>query len=439
MDMKDDQSLINVNMQNPEDKSGSERDHQDHLMFYTDRCIGPDVRTGEERVPRLDPLRSRAKGTSNALTGIVGLAGVGLRARLWVGGSQRGDTNIERRSGPNIRAGDVAIELLDLTRGKRKLGLDGRAGKAWSVRRRLQEGQWKVESDLPCFASGVAIGLGCASRGTLRGLVGPVGYADWCARPDVITSQERILRLDGTINEVKIVFNGTASLVGLGDVGRLAGWGWSRRARRRTCGRTRGRTRGASRLGRLIRAVGNTDGSINPDVIAGEEGVSSKNGSRLKIELILNRGAGVSGLGGITRLASRRWWSLGRPRATTEPGAIAVAVTTDDVICGKIGAFSNCEEREAPGCKGVDSSIVERSSSSPVESLVREREMGVGVGLIGEIRVELDRVLLVSACRITRIEVPKDDRLSMLLLDIVGDRLIDTTVRRTVGYSEKVW
>ena len=113
-------------------------------MFYTDRCIGPNVRTGEERVPRLDPLRSRAKGSSDDLAGIVGLAGVGLRARLWVGGSQRGDTNSERRSGPNIRAGNVAIELLDLTRGKRKLGLDGRAGKAWSVTRRLQEGQRKV-------------------------------------------------------------------------------------------------------------------------------------------------------------------------------------------------------------------------------------------------------------------------------------------------------
>lgn len=288
-----------------------------------------------------------------------------------------------------------------------------------------------TESGLPCFASGIAIGLGCASRGTLRGLVRPVGYADWCARPNVIASQERILRLDGTINEVKIVFNGTASLVGLGDVGRLAGWGWSRRARGRTCCRTRA----ASRLGGLIWTVGNTDGSINPDVIAGEEGVSIMNGSRLKIELILNRGAGISSLGGITRLASRRWWSLGRPRATTEPGAIAVAVTTDDVICGAIGALSNREEREAPVCKGVDSSIVEGSSSSPLESLVREREMGVGVGLIGEIRVERDRVLLVSACRITRIEVPKDDRLSVLLLDIVGDRLVDTTVGRTVGYS----
>lgn len=57
-------------------------------MFYTDRGIGPDVRTGEERVPRLDPLRSRAKGGSDALAGIVELAGVGLRARLRVGGSQ---------------------------------------------------------------------------------------------------------------------------------------------------------------------------------------------------------------------------------------------------------------------------------------------------------------------------------------------------------------
>jgi len=112
------------------------------LMFYADRGIGPDVRTSEERVPRLDPLRSRAKGGSDAPAGVVGFAGVGLRARLWVGGSQRGHANIERGSGPNIRASDVAIELLDLTRDKSKLGLDGRAGKARSVTR-LQNGPGK--------------------------------------------------------------------------------------------------------------------------------------------------------------------------------------------------------------------------------------------------------------------------------------------------------
>jgi hypothetical protein len=111
-------------------------------MLHADRGIGPDVCTGEERVPRLDPLRSRAKGGRDAPASVVGLAGVGLRARLWVGGTQRRDANIERRSGPNIRAGDVAIELLDLTRGKSKLSLDGRAGKARSVTR-LQDGQWK--------------------------------------------------------------------------------------------------------------------------------------------------------------------------------------------------------------------------------------------------------------------------------------------------------
>ncbi len=99
-------------------------------MFYADRGIGPDVRTGEERVPRLDPLRSRAEGGSDALAGVIGFTGVGLRARLWVGGSQRGDADIEWRSGPDIRAGDIVVELLDLTRRKSKLGLDGRAGKA---------------------------------------------------------------------------------------------------------------------------------------------------------------------------------------------------------------------------------------------------------------------------------------------------------------------
>ena len=205
----------------------------------------------------------------------------------------------------------------------------------------------KVASGLPCFTSGVAIGLRCASGTTLRGLVRPVRYADRGARPDVIASQERIMRDDGTLNEIKSAFNGTASVVGLGGVGRLAGWGWSGsgscgRGRGWGCGRGCGRGRGATRWCRLIRTVGNANGRTNPDVIAGEEGVSSVNSSCLKIELVLNRSTSISGLGGIRRLASRRLWGLGRPRATTVPGAIARAVTTDDVICGKIGTLSNC-------------------------------------------------------------------------------------------------
>ena len=61
--------------------------------------------------------------------------------------------------------------------------------------------------------------------------------------------------------------------------------------------------------------------------------------------------------------------------------------------------------------------------------------MGAGIGLIkSEIKVEVDRVLFRSSLRITRIEVPKDNRLSVLLLDVVGDFLVDITVRRTVRY-----
>jgi hypothetical protein len=199
------------------------------------------------------------------------------------------------------------------------------------------------------------------------------------------------LRFDGTLSEVRSVLNGTASVIGLGNVGRLAGWGW------RVRGRGSGRGRGRAATG-LIRTVGDADASISPDVIASQEGVSSMNGTRLKIELILNRGASISGLGGIRRLASRRWCGLGRPRSTTEPGAVACAVTTDEIICGKIGTLSSCEEREAPVGKGVDGSTVEGSVSRRLECLVREREMGAGIWLIkGEIKVEVDRALLVSA------------------------------------------
>ena len=259
-------------------------------------------------------------------------------------------------------------------------------------------------------------------------LVWPVRYADRSTRPNVIASQERIPRFDGTLNEIKVIFNGSASVVGFGGVGRLAGWGWSRRRAR---GWGRGRGCGATRL---IRTVGDADGSINPNVIAGEEGVSSVNGSRLEVELVLNSGASISGLGGIRRLARRRWWGLGRPRATTVPGAITCAVSTDGVICREIGTLSNCQEREAVVGKGVNGAIEECGICRRLLGLVRECEMGVGVGLISETKVEVDRVLLGSALRITRIEVPKDNRLSVLLLDVVGDLLVDTTVRRTVGY-----
>jgi len=127
---------------------------------------------------------------------------------------------------------------------------------------------------------------------------------------------------------------------------------------------------------------------------------------------------------------------LGGPRAATIPGAVARAVTTDQVIGGKIGALSDCQEREASVGKGVDGSTIECSIGCPLESLVRQREMGAGVGLIKcEVKVEVDRALLVSALRITRIEIPKYNRFSMLLLDVVGNLLVDTTVRWTVGYG----
>jgi hypothetical protein len=99
--------------------------------------------------------------------------------------------------------------------------------------------------------------------------------------------------------------------------------------------------------------------------------------------------------------------------------------------------LSNCQEGEAVVGKGVDGSIANGCGMSrKLEGLVRECEMGVGVGLINsEIKVEVDCVLLGSSLRITRIEVPKDNRLSVLLLDVVGDLLVDTTVRRT----KKLW
>ena len=110
-------------------------------MLHADSGIGPDVRTVEERVPRLDPLRGRAKRGGDAPARIVELARVGLGARLGVGGAQRGDANAERRASPDVRAGDKGVQLLDLTRGKRKRGLDGRAGRARSTMRTADSGK----------------------------------------------------------------------------------------------------------------------------------------------------------------------------------------------------------------------------------------------------------------------------------------------------------
>jgi len=168
-------------------------------MFHADGGTDPDVRTVEERVPSLDPLRGRAKGGSDGLAVIVGLARVGLRASLWVGGAQRGDADAERRASPNVVAVDVVVKLLDLTRGKSELGLDGRAS----------------------LTSGVAVGLRCASRslGILRSLVRTVGHTDWRARPDIVASNERISRLNSTRDQVIGVFDRVASIIGLGDVG----------------------------------------------------------------------------------------------------------------------------------------------------------------------------------------------------------------------------
>jgi hypothetical protein len=117
------------------------------LVFDADRRISPDIGAIEERVPRLDPLRGRAERSGDGGARVVGLAGVGLGARLRVGGGERGHADAERRAGPDVRAGHVAVQLLDLARGERELGLDGHAAvreggaggkwshKEWCVRR----------------------------------------------------------------------------------------------------------------------------------------------------------------------------------------------------------------------------------------------------------------------------------------------------------------
>jgi hypothetical protein len=102
--------------------------------MHTDRRAGPDVRTVEERVPRLDPLRARAKRSGDALTGVGGLARVRLRARLRVVGRQRRDADGERCAIPDVRAGHEVVQLLHLARGERELGLDGRTGREGAVR-----------------------------------------------------------------------------------------------------------------------------------------------------------------------------------------------------------------------------------------------------------------------------------------------------------------
>jgi hypothetical protein len=82
----------------------------------------------------------------------------------------------------------------------------------------------------------------------------------------------------------------------------------------------------------------------------------------------------------------------------------------------------------------VDGATVDGRFRGPLERLVREREMRAGVGLVvGETVVEVDRTLLSAVLGIAGIKIPENDRLSVLLLDVVGDVLVDTAVGWTVG------
>lgn len=155
----------------------------------------------------------------------------------------------------------------------------------------------------------------------------------------------------------------------------------------------------------------------------------------MQVELVLDRGAGVSGFGGVRRLASRcrGRGCTGGPRAAAVPRAVAGAISADGLIGREVGALGSGEEREGIVGKGVDGSIMDGSIGRPLESLVGEGEMAARVGLIiGEMIVKVDGALLISALRIPGIEIPKDKGLSMLLLDVGGDFVVDTPIRGAV-------
>lgn len=139
----------------------------------------------------------------------------------------------------------------------------------------------------------------------------------------------------------------------------------------------------------FVGPIRHADRRVRPDIVAGEEGVGSENGSRLKVELVLDSGASVPSLGSVGRLASR-CRGRRRPRAAAVPRTVAGAITADELIGRKISALGSCEKREAPVGKDVDGSIMEGSIGRPLESLMGEREMAAGIGLIGEAIVEVD-------------------------------------------------
>ena len=341
-------------------------------MLHADRRADPDIRAVEERVPGLDPLRGGAKRGADALAGIARLARVRLRARLRVGRAERGDADAERRAGPDVRAGHEAVALLDLAGRERELGLDGRAAGVRSAMRTLRTpGGTLGGRGLPCLARGAAVGLRGAPRRPLRVLRG------------------------------------------------------------------------------LVRPVGHTDLRARPDIVARHERVRGLDGTRDEVIRGFDRVARIVGLGDVRRLARwrrRRVRGRGggggggrgrgtrRPRAAAEPRAVTRAVAADGVIGREIEALRNGEERVALAGQGVDGAIIEGRIGGPLECLVGEGEMAGGAGLIiGEMIVKVDRVLLISALRIARIEVPKDNGLSILLLDVVGDFVVDTTIRGAVG------
>ena len=343
--------------------------------------------------------------------GVSGYALVGLRHARRLGAAIRalvraiGDT--DRRVRPDVRARQERVGGLDRAVLEVELGLDAAAGIPRRGRVRLLARR----------------GGGRGRRRARRRVVRAAGDAERRPRPDVVAGDECVGEFQGARDEVVLGLD-LRAVVPCGAVVRfLARWGgsggcgsgrWS--SRRSSCWSScrsscwsgcRGGCRGGRRGGR-------------------RSGRSSSSG-------------GGGGGGGATRTSGPRSGArCARPRTIARPTGVPHAILADLLIWGHIETIGDGEE--------VDPSLVQRSHGVVLRrldrvlpDLVREREVLRRGALGRELVVEIDRPLLVRAGPgVARVQVPDDDRLAVLGLDVRRARLVDCAVRGAAMQSVEI-
>ena len=334
----------------------------------------------------------------------------------------------------------------------------------------------RVGGDSPGVSGYALVALRHARRlgAAVRALVRAIGDTDGRVRPDIRARQELVGGQDRAVLEVELGLDAAAGVPRRGGVRLLA----RGRGRGRGCRRRRRRRR------RAVRPVGDAERRPGPDVVAGHEWVGEFQGARdevvlgLDLRAVVPCGAFVRFLarwGGSGRWGSGRWsgrrsgcrggcWSsrrssrrsrsrsgrrggrssssssatrtsgrsVGRcalPRTVARPTSVPHAILADLLIRGRIEAVGDGEELD-PSLVQRRHGVVLRRLDRILPDLVREREV-LRAGALGRERVvEIDGPLLVRAGPgVARVQVPEDDRLAVLGLDVRRARLVDFAER----------